>query len=324
MLSSCRYGAMLGVLLAAVGAGIPSATAQQADIRHRFLALDFWKGQLHYVDQFDAAKNWIIPVGGGVQDMQLIGSQQILITRGDGWQVFSLETRKKVAEHHLPELGGTVTAQRRADGTTLVGANRKEGVTIYELDAAGKIARKMVIPRLGSLRLMRLTADGTLLLAENDGATEVSIAPGLPDDKRILRRFKLPRSRNAYMSLKAADGTYWVAGGYSHALYQYKADGTLLRTFEAEQPQGFVNWFYAGFQALKNGHIVQANWTGHNQGDFKEGWKLVEFDADGKVVWHWHVPREQAGTIQGVFVLDELDTSVLNDDAHWVLGPIAK
>jgi hypothetical protein len=123
------------------------------------------------------------------------------------------------------------------------------------------------------------------------------------------------------MALKSTDGTCWVAGGYAHALYQYRADSTLLRTFEADQPPGFSNWFYAGFQLLKNGHVVQANWTGHNEKDFKEGWKAVEFDRDGKVVWHWHAPREQVGSINGLIILDDLDPALLNDDVYGVLQP---
>ena len=154
-----------------------------------------------------------------------------------------------------------------------------------------------------------------------EGATEATPDAGVPDDKRIVCRFKLPRDRNAYMALAAADGTYWVAGGYAHALYQYAADGHLLRSFEAPQPPGLVNHFYAGFQMLPDGHIVQANWTGHSAKDFKEGWKLIEFDAQGQVVWHWHVPCEQAGTINNVIVLDHLDPAVFNDDAGGILGP---
>ena len=44
---------------------------------------------------------------------------------------------------------------------------------------------------------------------------------------------------------------------------------------------------------LSNGHVVQANWTGHNEKDYQPGWKLIEFDRNGKVVWTWHEPPER-------------------------------
>jgi hypothetical protein len=71
---------------------------------------------------------------------------------------------------------------------------------------------------------------------------------------------------------------------------------------------------------LKNGHIVQANWTGHGSKDSAKGVQIVEFDAEGKIVWQWH-DAEMAGTIHGLIVLDDLDPKVLNDDGSSVLGP---
>lgn len=295
--------------------------ADEAAIRHRFLAMDFWRGQLYYVDQTDPARNWQMPWVGGVRDVQLVGNRRLLISAADGFDVYDLGQRVKTGGVHRPELRGTVTARRLPDGSTWLGANLKQAVTLWQLDAADRLVRTVTVPGIHYLRMIRFTSRGTLLLCEFDGATEATLDAGVPDDKRILRRFKLPHDRNAYMALAAADGTYWVAGGYAHGLFQYRADGTLLRTFEAPQPAGLVNHFYAGFQFLPNGHVVQANWTGHNAKDFKDGWKLIEFDRQGQVVWHWHVPPEQAGTINNVIVLDDLDPAVFNDDASGILGP---
>ena len=295
-------------------------SAQTPSIQHRFLTGDFWLGQIHYVDQTNPSMNWSMPWGGGTRDLQLIGNNLLMVSCNDGYQVYDLVSRTRVTEFHNRLLNGTTTARRRADGSTWIGANQGTNICIFALNTTNGIIRSITLGHLKALRMMRFTADNTLMLSENDGATEISIMPDVPEAQRIVRRFQLPRSRNAYMALKAADGTCWVAGGYAQGLFQYKPDGTLLREFKAAQPEGFSNWFYAGFQMLKNGHIVQANWTGHGAKDFKEGWKLIEFDADGKVVWHWHVPKEQAGTINGILVLDDLDTTVFNDDETGILG----
>jgi hypothetical protein len=50
-------------------------------------------------------------------------------------------------------------------------------------------------------------------------------------------------------------------GGYSKGLYTFSADGALLKDTVVQQPEGLHNYFYGGFQLLKNGHLVLANWT---------------------------------------------------------------
>ena len=89
-----------------------------------------------------------------------------------------------------------------------------------------------------------------------------------------------------------------------------------------KQPEGLNNYFYAGFQILKNGNLVMSNWTGHGVKDFKPGWKLAELDKDRNVVWTWN--EAFGGTVNQVIVLDGLDTGVLHDDASGILGPAAK
>ena len=76
--------------------------------------------------------------------------------------------------------------------------------------------------------------------------------------------------------------------------------------FPAPAELGFH--FFGGFQVLANGHIVQCNWTGHGAQDSAKGVQIVEFDAAGRIVWQWHHP-ELAGSIHGVLVLDDLESS---------------
>jgi hypothetical protein len=79
--------------------------------------------------------------------------------------------------------------------------------------------------------------------------------------------------------------------------------------------------FFAGFQVLKNGHLVVSNWTGHGANDSVKGHQVLEFDADGRLLWSWHDPA-LAGSIHGVIVLDDLDPSRLHDDICGMLGPV--
>ena len=55
--------------------------------------------------------------------------------------------------------------------------------------------------------------------------------------------------------------------------------------------------------ALANGHVYVCNWTGHGWNDSKRGRQVLEFDGNGKVVWHlddW----EMFGSISGIDVIE--------------------
>ena len=55
--------------------------------------------------------------------------------------------------------------------------------------------------------------------------------------------------------------------------------------------------------ALANGHVYVCNWTGHGWNDSKRGWQVLEFDGNGKAVWHlddW----EMFGSISGIDVIE--------------------
>jgi hypothetical protein len=300
----------MGVMTAAV-------LVRGEEIKHRFLVSDFMHHAVHYVDQTDASKNWTISLPEITMDLQLVGNNRLLCNRSAGYDVYDLATRQKVDSFQSAAVKEIRTARRLADGRTFLGSQLG---TVYEFDAQKNLTATYEMPKaITYVRMMRFTPKGTLLLAANDGAYEVSLAKGLEPEKRLVRKFALPRPRNSYMALYAPDGKLLVSGGYSKGFYTFDAEGKLLKDTVLKQPEGLSNYFYAGFQILKNGNIVMSNWTGHSEKDFKPGLKAVELDKDHNVVWSWN--EEFGGTVNNLIVLDGLDTSVLNDDAFGVLGP---
>lgn len=295
-----------------------SATARAEEIKHRFLMMDESRHAVRCVDQSNPDGNWDLPVGGGIHDFQLIGRGQLLVSQGSGYTVYDLATRKVVKELKLTELNGTMSVRARPDGTKLVGANQK-GIVVFELDAADKVVRKMAFPALKALRMLRLTADGNVLLAEEAGVTEVAFDPA-PGGGKIVHRVKLPRSRNAFMALKSAGGNYLVGAGFAQAFLELTPEGKVVRDLSAAMPAPLTNKFCAGFHVLPGGDVVVCNWTGHAAPDSKLGWQMVQFDKDGKVVWKWHDPQ-RAGTAIGVIVLDGLDANAFHHDVDGVLKP---
>lgn len=300
-------------VMCAAAIGHASDTPASAPVQHRFVASDFWKKKLWHVNQAKPSDNWSADLPGTPMDLQLIGGNRLLIScTGNGYGIFDLGTRKLIEWHNPKTIAGSVSAWRLADGHTMVGVNRATGVVLVGLDATGVAVREWSIPVIRNLRMIRPTPQGTWLLAENDSVAEVTLADGVAADKRIVRRFMLPRPRNSYMGVRLADGRTLVGGGYAAGLFEYGSDGKLTRELVAPQPQGMSNYFYGSVQVLKNSHIAVANWTGHNAQDYRPGWKALEFDPDGKVVWHWFEDAADVGTINNVIILDDLDTNKLN------------
>jgi len=303
---------------AVLAAGMMAAVLVRGEeIKHRFLVSDFMHSSVHYVDQTDASKNWTLKLPEIAFDLQLIGGNRLLCNRAKGYDAYDLATRQKVDSFQSDALKDVKSVRRLADGRTFFGS---QGGTVWEFDAQKKLTATYEMPKAAKyVRLMRFTPKGTLLLAAEDGAYEVSLEKGLDAEKRLMRKFALPRPRNSYMALYAPDGKLLVAGGYSKGLYTFDAEGKLLKDTVLKQPEGLNNHFYAGFQILKSGNIVMANWTGHSEKDFTPGLKVVELDKDHNMVWSWN--EAYGGTVNNVLVLDSLDTAVLNDDASGVLGP---
>ena len=271
------------------------------EIKHRFLASDFMHSSLHYVDQYDASKNWTLKLPEIAFDLQLLDNNRVLCNRSKGYDVYDLKTRENVDSFQLDNLKDIRTVRRMDDGRTFLGS---QGGTVYEIDAQKNPVATYAMPNaVKYVRLMRFAPKGTLLLAAEDGCYEVSMEKGLEAEKRLVRKFALPRPRNSYMALYAPDGNLLLSGGYSKGFYTFDPEGKLIKDTVFKQPEGLFNYFYAGFQILKNGHIVMANWTGHSEKDFKPGWKVIEFDKDHNVVWTWN--EAYGGTVNQILIIDE-------------------
>jgi len=71
---------------------------------------------------------------------------------------------------------------------------------------------------------------------------------------------------------------------------------------------------------LPNGNVVLANRQGHGPGLGGSGVQLLEFDWNGDLVWSWS-KAALISSLQGVLVLDGLDTMKLHDERSGVMQP---
>ena len=282
------------------------------------MAIDEGHATLLRINETDQSKNWIVPIGQpAARDMQLIGENKVLIGHHHGYTEFDLRLGRVVKE--FKALEGVTAARRQPNGHTIIaGVNivGMTGVAVLELDASDREIHRAIFPG-DYVRLIRQTEQGTYLMSCNDRIREGS------RDGNYLREFLVEGFYHAWKSLRLANGNLIVTAGYGAFVVELDPDGKIIRKFGGkEQVSEKVRpFFYAMFQLLPNGNIVLANWQGHGPGFGGSGVQLLEFNPAGEIVWSWS-EADLISSLQGVLVLDGLDTARLHDERGGVMSPI--
>jgi len=140
---------------------------------------------------------------------------------------------------------------------------------------------------------------------------------------RVIQEWAVPGLRHAWKAVRLPNGRTLASTGYGAFLVELNADGSVARRFAEKEamPPALNARFYATFQLLPNGHIVLANWQGHGPGHGASGVQLFELDPAGAVVWQWS-DASLISSLQGVLILDGLDTSQLHDERSGVMAPL--
>jgi hypothetical protein len=295
---------------------VPVLYAQESGIKHRFIVADYAHCSVQYIDQFDTEKNWSFKIEEILYDMQLDGTNRLICNRTKGYDVYDLTTHKLIESVLYPDIKDIVRSFcLRADGHVFLAT---QAGPVYEYDQKRELAAIHQMPKeFRVVRCMRLTPEGTALIASINGVYEVSLEHGLDAEKRLIRCYPIPpegrkivkdpthpnpglQGRNPFMGQIAPDGNVVISGGYARKLFVFTREGKLLREASMPQPPGGVDHYYSGFQILPNGNVVLSNWTGYAEKDQRHGLKLTEFGKDLQPVWTWDDPA--VGTINHVIV----------------------
>ena len=294
------------------------ACANAAPIKHSFVAIDEGKGNLLYVNEYDSTANWIVPIGkASPRDMQLIGNNRILIGHDGGYTEFGLSKGNIVRDVSL--FPGTTSARRLPSGHTLItGVNLSgsTGVVMLEVDSLNAVKKKTVYPG-DYCRLVRQTASGTFLFAR-DTMIQEGDSTGTFFWKARIAGFS-----HAWKGVRLPSGNTLMSAGYGAFMVEVDKTGSVVRKFGAtgSVPTAVAPYFYGMFQLLKNGDVVVANWQGHGDGHGATGIQLLEFDKTGSLVWQWS-KAAIISSLQGVVVLDSLNTALLHDERNGIMEPI--
>jgi hypothetical protein len=313
-----------------VSCALLSAGAQEAfAAKHRFIAIDEGLGNLLYVNENDSSANWIVKVNRKVgadsiyapRDMQLVGNNRILIGHTHGFTEFNCATGA-VARDFLG-YDSVSSVRRLPGGQTLifgVDLDGSKGVVMVKLDSQNVKIKKVVWPGT-YVRLVRQTKTGTFLMACNDTIKEAD-TNGTFIWKTYLQG-TLATNKHMWKIVRLDNGNVFVAAGYGAFLAEVNASGAIVREIgAAPQPAGVNPYFYGMSQIMPNGDVVVANWEGHGAGHGNAGIALLEFNASGTIVWQWNKPAI-ISSLQGVLVLDSLNTNLLYDDRNGTMAPLA-
>ena len=299
-------------------AALAVVVVRGAPLQHEFIAIDEGLGTLLHVDERNPAKDWRVPVGHPQpRDLQLVGRGRILVGHDAGFTEFDLASGK--IAHEVATYKGVTSARRLANGhTVLIGVNLggASGVVLLELDAKENVFHKTVVPG-NYVRLARETPQRTWLLMSDTKIREVK------EDGESVHEWTVPGFRHAWKAVRLPNGNTLASAGYGAFLVELGARGEIVRRIGAKsEALAFANPnFYATFHLLANEHIVVANWQGHGTGHGASGVQLLEFDQKGGVVWQWS-DASRISSLQGVMVLDGLDSSKLHDEQRGVMEPL--
>jgi len=286
--------------------GIFGSIARAAEVKHKFLGVDNKANNLIYVDQTDPKNNWTAAIPSGSRDMQIIDGNKVLVSHGNGAGEYNLATGKKLWS--VDSFKGINSARRLPCGNTLLGGAGKGGIVIYTIDAKGKTLSELLLKGLGNLRLMRRLKNGNILLTVGKRVVEVD-AKG-----KIVWEAKIPGK--GYKAVRLPCGNTLVSTASAVVIVEIDADGKTVSSVGGRKahPDILLDCF-SGFEALKNGNVVVANWLGHgNMG--KDAKHLIEFDRKNKIVWTWG-DNKVAKVLTNVLIADDVKPAAAAADGEW-------
>jgi hypothetical protein len=252
------------------------------------------------------------PWGRGIQ---LIGNNQVLGSRNDGYSVFDLTTGRVVKT--VGSFPNTTSAYRMANGETMLthggassAAPAAQSITLSFLDKTDQVSHTITYPGFGYVRMPRPTRNETFLVPSDTTLFEGDA------DGNVLWTTTSAGWGHIGEPLLMSDGNVLLSTFYGASLDVVDRDthlvtkryGTKAIPMAATlQPSEF-----AEFQILPNGNLITSNWNPSGGGVGVLGVQVIEFNPAGDVVWFYKEDPTIFSAIQGLMVIDGMDPSFLH------------
>ena len=289
---------------------IDGATSDDKPKRRRFVLADESRPRLHYWDSDDPSACFSIPGERPMWDLKRVGDMRYRAVCKNGFKVFDLRERKVVDEFRHPSLDEVTAVCDMRDGGFVASVNPRTGpdkdkvVLLRRFSAGREPVASYRCEGFFYARSLQWDRDGeTLLLSWEKGFARIRL-PKEGDICEVVGDFRQPKGRNLFdvVPLLAGDG-YLAGCGYGGGLVRFDKDGKAVSSWFVPEQDGCKSLFYAQSMQMPDGHVYMAHWTGHGANDSSRGWQVVEFDENGRAVWHLHDPG-RFGSVSGIDVLD--------------------
>jgi len=263
-------------------------------LEHRFICVDNGANRLIHVDQLQQGRGWSVELPGGSRDIQLVGSDTILVSHGNGAGLYSL-TDGKLLKLITDSYKNINSARHLEDGGTLLVSRTGD---VYQLDQSGKEERSFKIKCEDlDIRLARINAAGNLVVVQTKQPRSLIEADM---NGKVVRT--LPLEGKGYRAQELKNGNLLISIGDSVKVIEIDPQGEIQRFVGGKERHPDIGLdFFSGFDVLTNGNIIVANWLGHG----KQGTAahLFEFDPDNNLVWKWE-DHQAAKQVTNVLVID--------------------
>ena len=260
---------------------------------------------------------WKTVAGGPwARAAQLIGNNQILGGRNDGYEVFDYTTG--AITKTVKNFGNTQSAYRLVTGETMLTTS---GTVLKFLDKNDVMTRQISYPGYGYVRVARPTRNGTFLVPsdttmfEGDATGKVLWKATGAEWGHIWEPLLLgPAPASAMGKWNDGDTLLCTAFGSSCDVIDKVTHKVGYRFGTKKMPMAdqVKPNFFSEFEILPNGNIFTANWQGHGAGNGGNGLQVLEFDPTGALVWYWKQDAMIFSSIQGVQVMDGKDPKYLH------------
>ena len=281
------------------------------DRRRRLVLADESRAFLHFYDSFYPSKGFAVALEKPLWDLKPLGGERYRTVCHGGYQVTDLKQRKVVDEFRYEGFtdwmataccdlkdGGFVFSVNPQD------AERGKAIHFYEFGADKKLRRILKMPGFFNSRSMAPGRRSEWLVAHEKGFARIRL-PKDGEKVEVVKNYPQPAGRNLFAVVPTRAGDGYLAGcGYGGGLVRFNGAGQAVSQWFVPTDTGKESRFYAQVEERADGRIYLAHWTGHGERDSYKGWQVVEFDKDGKVLWHLDSP-DRFGSISGIVVLDE-------------------
>ena len=253
--------------------------------------------------------------GAWGRGIQLIGNNQVLGSRNDGYSVFDLTTGQVMKT--VDTFPNTTSAYRMANGETMLthggptpGMPSGRSVTLSFLGRTDEVSHTITYPGFGYVRMPRPTRNNTFLVPSDTKLFEGDASGN------VLWTATSAAWDHIWEPLLMSDGNVLLATFFGASLDVVDRDTHMVTKRYGTKAMPMAATFqpneFAEFQILPNGNLITSNWKATGWGTGLNGIQVIEFNPAGDVVWFYKEDPMVFAAIQGVMVIDGMDPKFLH------------